>query len=75
MTPEQRIEEAHGLWELAVQRVCAMVEAIGQVEHAALTTREFEPSDLVTKLIEASKAERKAYENWETVSYTELADQ
>lgn len=58
--PSQRIQEAHGLWELSVARVAALVEVIEAVTIA--------PSKLLWLLLEASKAERAAFENWQRVS-------
>lgn len=55
MTPEQRIEEAHGLWELAAQRVCALAE---------LPITE----DVALKIKEASIDERQALVQWQAVS-------
>ena len=55
MTPEQLIEEAHGLWELAAQRVCALAE-LHINEEVAL------------KLKEASVQERLAFAHWSYIS-------
>jgi len=52
MQPAQRIQEAHGLWELQVARLAAFAEA--GAERPRIT--------------EASKEERDAFHNWQTVS-------
>jgi hypothetical protein len=52
MTPERRIDEAHGLWELAIARVAALVESGAS---GAL-------------LSQASRDERDAFRNWQRVS-------
>lgn len=49
---EQRIEEAHGLWELAVVRLAAMAESGA--------------SKRLVK--NAVKAERKTFRNWQRIS-------
>lgn len=52
LTPGERIEEAHGLWELAVVRLAAMVEADA-------------PRGLLSG---ASADEREAFRRWREVS-------
>ena len=52
MNPRERIEEAHGLWELAVARVAAFVEA----------------GATSTQLNIAVAEERAAFKRWEFVS-------
>lgn len=52
MNPEQRIQESHGLWELAIARLAAFVES--GAEKALLR--------------QASKDEREAFTNWQRVS-------
>lgn len=56
--PRRRIDEAHGLWELAVTRVAALLEAHVSMEtgiHGWL-------------LVQASTDERTAFTNWQRVS-------
>jgi len=52
MSPQERIEEAHGLWELAICRLAALAEA-GR-------TRE--------GLKDAIEKERQAFEHWRRIS-------
>jgi hypothetical protein len=52
MNPDRRINESHGLWELAVTRLAAFTEAGA--------TREL--------LKKASADERDAFKNWQRVS-------
>ena len=52
MTDRERIEEAHGLWELAVARVAALVEAGARRK----------------MLLEAVAIERTAFARWTRVS-------
>jgi ABC-type microcin C transport system permease subunit YejB len=61
MSPQERIEEAHGLWELAVQRVSAIAEATALIE--------LQPGGPVSQLLaQAVAAERDALEHWRAVS-------
>jgi hypothetical protein len=52
MTPEQRIQEAHGLWELAIARLAAFAECGAKP----------------ARIAHASQAERDAFANWQRVS-------
>lgn len=52
MTPEQQIEEAHGLWELAIVRLATFVEA----------------GAIGSKVDELVRKEREAFSHWEDVS-------
>lgn len=52
MNGRERIEEAHGLWELAIVRLAVLAEARAS-------------SKLIA---EAVKKERKAFEHWQAVS-------
>jgi len=52
MDPGRRVEEAHGLWELAIARLAAFVECGAKP----------------TQLAKASADERGAFENWQRVS-------
>jgi DNA-binding FadR family transcriptional regulator len=52
MKKTQRIQEAHGLWELAIARLAAMVEA--DADRARIRI--------------ASTDEREAFRNWQRVS-------
>ncbi len=56
MSPEQRIEEAHGLWELCVARVAAMAELLSYIEMQS------------PLLSQAVKDERVAFSHWQNVS-------
>ncbi len=60
MTPQERIEEAHGLWEIAVTRALALatVERMnGHGDAAAFVVRQ------------ALDAEQSAFEHWRSVSW------
>ena len=48
----QRIQEAHGLWEMQIARLCGLVE--GKADRRRLDA--------------ASKDEREAFANWQRVS-------
>ena len=61
MSPEQRIEEAHGLWELCVVRVAAMAELLSYAEMQS------------PLLLQAVKDERAAFINWQKVSREAVA--
>lgn len=50
--PGQRIQEAHGLWEMQIARLCGLVE--GKADRKLLDS--------------ASKDEREAFRNWQRVS-------
>lgn len=56
MTPHERIEEAHGLWELAVQRVAALAEIAVELGRVPVTMHE------------AVVEERAAFRRWQDVS-------
>lgn len=58
MSPQDRIEEAHGLWELAIVRVSCMVE-VGADK---------------SWITEALKEERRAYLQWKAVSSVSIAE-
>lgn len=66
MTPTEKIEEAHGLWELQVARVAAMVEILFDDTTVILTALQAE------SLRDASDKERVAFEHWQNVSGTEI---
>lgn len=57
--PSQRIQEAHGLWELQIARLASAVE------HLLATNN---PSVSFELVRDASKAEREAFTNWQSVS-------
>jgi len=59
VTPEQRIEEAHGLWELAVARVAAIAEVAVALGF---------PPALIPSLADATLRERETFLNWRAVS-------
>lgn len=61
MSPEERIEEAHGLWELAVTRVAAIAEVLSATPRDMVVV----PVDL---LASAVKLEREAFACWQDVS-------
>ncbi len=63
MTDEQKNEEAHGLWELAVARLAAVAETVSKVE-----SRNHEGLDFAGVLGEAVAAEREAFKSWQEVS-------
>lgn len=52
LTPKERIEEAHGIWELEIQRLFAFVEC----------------QSPVTYLMQALSHTKLAYDNWKKVS-------
>lgn len=56
MNAKERIEEAHGLWELAVVRVALLAEIGINDTHMAIAIRE----------------ERNAFRHWENVSRSAL---
>lgn len=56
MTPQERIEEVHGLWELAVARVCALAHAL------------VERDPVAQSLVDAVNDERAAFRAWTDVS-------
>lgn len=61
----QRIQEAHGLWELQVARLAAMTEALSFVRlDDSLDTR----GTYRQVLMQASADERAAFQNWQAVS-------
>lgn len=63
MTPQERIEEAHGLWELAIARVSAMTEIMCRLPH----------HDAIKDLLkDALAVERRTFEHWRSVSTKEL---
>ena len=60
--PEQRIQEAHGLWELQVSRLIGVVEIY-------VSTSQSREGDLLSDLLRKfSREERVAFENWQRVS-------
>ena len=52
MTAQERIEEAHGIWELEIQRLFAFVECQAPV----------------TLVMQALASTRQAYDHWKQVS-------
>lgn len=61
----QRIQEAHGLWELQVARLAGLTEALSFVRlDESLDTR----GTYRQVLIQASIDERAAFQNWQAVS-------
>lgn len=62
LEPEHAIEEAHGLWELQVSRVAAMVEILFDDNTATVTSIQMET------LRDASDDEREAFAHWQEVS-------
>lgn len=62
MTDEQRIEESHGLWELAIARVSAISGCI-------CVAQGLKPDKCVFRqLQDAVTEEREAFKNWQRVS-------
>lgn len=59
LPPRERIEEAHGLWELAAARALALAEAV--------VATDGKPS-VHELMAEALVAEREAYTHWKVVS-------
>lgn len=60
MTDEQKNEEAHGLWEIAVARLAAVAEVLS----AEGVSEDIRPSELRPLV----KAERDAFAAWQEVS-------
>lgn len=61
----QRIQEAHGLWEMQIARLAGLVEALSFVRlDDPLDTR----GTYRQVLIQASADERVAFLNWQAVS-------
>ena len=58
MSDQERIEEAHGLWELAVTRVAALAEAMASIGQPV-------PDAL---LHDAVSKEREAFAHWQRIS-------
>ena len=58
-----RINEAHGLWELAVVRVSAFVEIALLFRKDGLA-----PTKFYNLVWVAAREEREAYDNWKRVS-------
>ncbi len=52
MTDQEKLEEAHGLWELAVARLAAFVEAGVEGQ----------------KLLQATAEERRTFAHWQRIS-------
>jgi hypothetical protein len=65
LDPDERIEEAHGLWELAAARVCALSEAIVATDGKAAVHE---------LLIAAVELERSAFEHWREISAAAVAE-
>lgn len=59
LSPRERIEEAHGIWELEVVRVAALAEAAARLTDA----RRLRPL-----LVAARAAERAAFHYWQVIS-------
>ena len=57
LTQRERIEEAHGVWELAAQRVCAMAELISE--------EGLDAKYMLDHLRLASIDERRAFTDWQ----------
>lgn len=64
MNARERIEEAHGLWELAIARVAAFTEIIVSTGKGA--------SNALIR--DAVVAERKAFYHWQEVSKLALQE-
>ena len=64
LTQRERIEEAHGVWELAAQRVCAMAELIDEGQLDAKWVK--------VKFRDAVHAERQAFNDWQRTMQREL---
>lgn len=75
LTPRERIEEAHGVWELAAQRVCAMAEMFTTVDKTARREKvniELRIDDL---FFNAVVDERMAFKDWQVTMLRELGIQ
>lgn len=57
LEPKDRVEEAHGLWELAVTRVALLVENCCSGHPTSLAMMK-----------QCSSEERDAFKNWQAVS-------
>lgn len=66
MKPQERIEEAHGLWELAIVRLAAIAAVISAHKGTSAITAKL--------LSEAVESEQLALAQWRSVSGTAIAD-
>ena len=66
LTQRDRIEEAHGVWELAVARVAAMAEVMSAVNAQAVRDR------TTVNMGCSALMERRAFSDWQKMMQYEL---
>lgn len=72
LTQRDRIEEAHGVWELAVARVAAMAEVMSAVNAQAVRDRTTVNMGCSALMDEAMVSERRAFSDWQKMMQYEL---